>query len=811
MIYKASHSTMSQLLLRRDITDAVEPWLVKICPTMDIVAFAAKKDVVEVCRFDGQRVFEHERGDSDDSAVASVAWRPDGVSNTQTFTCCNAHHAIGKLISVVWSDGLMQLVESTQGKVVDSAYSRPKDDGAEPTTLKTTAHGYSTNYIEDTKVSRQQDADIDDLVDDWAASLDLNEDSHGQAPRKSPVKDDVRDLTDYFPRRLALIDVEADLPRLSLLPHTQDIHGVNGSSPDLFSTQEAVDRVFDTDDTSSNTIDVITAAWTDANLTITIPNFLSEPPSPTPFPPNATLTAHTSHATSSGHALITTTPTHQLSLTILYLNPLRECTYYFALITRLTSHLQTVSTYILQTLLASRAAHRTATELPSRFISIIRENLQEDNEHTARRGKPDLDAAFYHTASLGDLHPVLREWLADVLQDRGHKRWEQAVTTGLEEVVRLTNICLLPALDRGSVIASRLRGLSRMDPPLPIWRVNEKELTRVLTDLDILRLVGNHLLRHAATELSGFRVFSTWLSYQIVIASADSPDSQSAIDAAEKASALDHATLLSYITGPLLKSHLNYFLTRTNAEIMNAPRTAAMQWKWGMMSNVLEGHEKRCIQPRPGKEGMPGGRVEVVNVLWQGLMIKHAIEAVTGVPKRGFWEGCNVLGPLDLQRGNLQDARMDPKGEEMELKMLKVRDQEALEVGKVMCPAHDGTKGLQLKPHWIELPVKDGPEVVTATFVTGRTILAMTASDGVLQFAVCTIPQNNESPAWLQLDMDQVRGVKIGEAWDCRLDHEQKGRVNGKGDAMVLVAGMAKDGKSVSVLSVGLRSAWATI
>lgn len=44
---------------------------------------------------------------------------------------------------------------------------------------------------------------------------------------------------------------------------------------------------------------------------------------------------------------------------------------------------------------------------------------------------------------------------------KGHKRWDKAVTTGLDNLKRLVHENMLPALERCSVILSRFSGIAR--------------------------------------------------------------------------------------------------------------------------------------------------------------------------------------------------------------------------------------------------------------------------------------------------------------------------------------------------------------
>ena len=83
----------------------------------------------------------------------------------------------------------------------------------------------------------------------------------------------------------------------------------------------------------------------------------------------------------------------------------------------------------------------------------ISETLSENNQG-------DLVQNLYHLACTGHCPPTMQEWLVDELAEQGHKRWDNAVSSGLATVIQLLHENFLPALDRCSIIISRLRGLA---------------------------------------------------------------------------------------------------------------------------------------------------------------------------------------------------------------------------------------------------------------------------------------------------------------------------------------------------------------
>ena len=121
---------------------------------------------------------------------------------------------------------------------------------------------------------------------------------------------------------------------------------------------------------------------------------------------------------------------------------------------------------------------------------------------------------------------------------------------GYESVRRLTHENLLPALDRLSVLISRLRGLSRFQSSDYSLGLSTLELDNMLDSVNCLQLLAHQLLKCAVSELHQFAAFSTWLRHEIEKQAAD-PTSASAQEIAEKDMSFDHSSILEYIQGAM--------------------------------------------------------------------------------------------------------------------------------------------------------------------------------------------------------------------------------------------------------------------
>ena len=111
----------------------------------------------------------------------------------------------------------------------------------------------------------------------------------------------------------------------------------------------------------------------------------------------------------------------------------------------------------------------------------------------------------------------------------------------------------MPALERFSVLVSRLRGLSRYQNSGTTLGLSTQELDDVLDNVSCLQLLAHNIQTLAGIELSQFSAFSTWLRQEIETQASET-SLASVEEAAEKDSMLDYALVLEYIQGPMLQS-----------------------------------------------------------------------------------------------------------------------------------------------------------------------------------------------------------------------------------------------------------------
>lgn len=154
---------------------------------------------------------------------------------------------------------------------------------------------------------------------------------------------------------------------------------------------------------------------------------------------------------------------------------------------------------------------------------------------------------------------------------QGQKRWEKATATGYENIRRIVHENLLPALERFTVLVSRLRGLSKFQESSTILGLSTQGLDDILDTTNCLQLLAHYILLSTGSELRQFLAFSTWLRQEIETQSRDTV-SASTHEPNEKDVNIDHASTLEYIQGAMSKSRLNEYF---NAQVQSNKKS---QW-----------------------------------------------------------------------------------------------------------------------------------------------------------------------------------------------------------------------------------------
>jgi anaphase-promoting complex subunit 4 len=602
----------------------IHPHLITYCPSMDLVAIVTDEENLDVYRINGQRAFGLKRK-SEDVTVDAIQWEFNGKS-----------------IAVSWSNGSTDLVNAETGKVSHKDLMLPiAASGAESmeenVPSRVTCIGWGLNFIDVDTVkrrtgakTRRTDGDSDAFgqptTEDWDAFKD--ETSIEDFLQRQPDFQSL-DVAPDLPDQLAMMDMEMLLPKLPAIPLPPALPFMRVSQADsgAFSSQVDVDSLLHSSHLrDSNSVDIfircsdqgtVHPSMYDSKETVSIHlpkawNFESTP------------LLHTSHPYSCSHGLlmrITSPASRQLKIAFvpLTLNFISSAGIYLHLIASKTSQLQNLLLYITQCLQRIRTFFKHSQDLPSKFMMNISETLEEKDQG-------DLVTNLFHLACTGNCPPLIREWLVDELAEQGHKRWDTTVTSSLTTLLALIHENLIPALDRCSIVISRLRGLAQFHDRDWIFTSPLSDFSALLEVLKNMRLLAHTTLLYAGEEKRQFHAFSKWLRFCIDF-EATEPESQSRAEMEGRDPGVDVALVLDYIQFGMTKSDLTPYL-RPEAQL--DPKVV------GMEARSYEDTKKAV-------ESLKDGGAFMEEALCLEHVLGHFRAGVTGLLKQvSAWQEGNI-------------------------------------------------------------------------------------------------------------------------------------------------------------------------
>lgn len=443
--------------------------------------------------------------------AVTVTWKPDG-----------------QYLAVGWSDGIVRLMGLENNKA---------------------AHHISVCPDDNTRISHIG----------WASCNIANK----SAGFPSRVKDGiVKELTASddnmplnLPQELTFLEVDTALPKISPLPT-----GSAGADDDatVFTLRTGIEFLFQPPKREEyEQVNVMVVGTSDGRLQLNIyDSFLVGTfPSPVPNAPTASrMISHAAHSQLSTHALLfaeSQSETAHIHLIPMDLPFISSSPVNLSLLGTKLTILQKLLRYVKQTQLHMQVEWKNTRELPSRFLRSVQDDLEE-----LPSGPRSIVSALYHTVVTGHAYRPVREWLVDSLAERGHKRWDKAVVSGLENLRSLVHENFLPALERCAVILSRLRGLSQFYDDRDDIGFSTAQISRLLDIVGCLSLVGHKILSNVMDELGYFNAFSSWLRFQIdlFVSSSTATD-----ELTEKEATMNTSKVLTYIERYLTRSPLDVF------------------------------------------------------------------------------------------------------------------------------------------------------------------------------------------------------------------------------------------------------------
>ncbi|KAI1213345.1 anaphase-promoting complex, cyclosome, subunit 4-domain-containing protein [Annulohypoxylon truncatum] len=493
-------------------------------PSIELFAGAAGPQTLQIWRSNSQVVTKStHRGERDN--VEALCWKADG-----------------QFLAVGWSDGVVRLMGLETNKAVHQM------SICEAGKSRITCIGWGRNNAG----RRPNSASM-------ASSLPLEDVlTTGLFPSgKRPVVD--------LPRELTFLEVETALPKLSPLPAS----GGSGDDSFVFTTRASLEFLFQPfAPHDSDKVDVMIVGTNDGQIHLSIYDsfiigtFNYVLPQPSGRDVTLQLCRHASHPDLSTHILVFK-PSQGDKASTIYLIPI-DLTFIhsspenLSLLASKTTALQKLLRYVKQVQMHMVHEWQSTRELPTRFLNSINETLRESGNY----GEMTIGQALYHSVVTGHTFPDVREWLVDQLAERGHKRWDKAVVSGLQALRSLVHENFLPSLERIGIILSRLLGIARFHESKAETGFTSAQITRVMDIVSCLMLVGNKILLLVMEELELFQSFSVWLRHEIDrLASSSGTD-----ELTEKEATMEHGKILAYIQQYMPASPLRNHLSNVPAD-----------------------------------------------------------------------------------------------------------------------------------------------------------------------------------------------------------------------------------------------------
>nr|XP_036584808.1 anaphase-promoting complex component cut20 apc4 [Colletotrichum truncatum]KAF6794458.1 anaphase-promoting complex component cut20 apc4 [Colletotrichum truncatum] len=405
-------------------------------------------------------------------------------------------------LAVGWSDGYVRLMGLENNKAAHHI----RVGGDSTTAPRITHIGWSRNVVGKIQASHQQTG-----PQVWKKLIPEEWDLPG---KPAPLD---------LPRELAFLEVDSALPKISPLPTASAGSGEDGLVFTLRTGVEFLFQPFNMED--SDQVFVMVVGTSDGRLHLSIydsfviGDFRYTLPTSLYKPGVLQLMQHASHPEVSTHSLLLRSSTDN--------DP---------------------SVYLLHL----QVEYRNTRELPTKFLRSVEGDLEQ-----MARGPTNIIQALFHTVVTGHAYEPVREWLVDSLAERGHKRWDKAVTSGLENLRGLVHENLLPALERCAIILSRLRGLAQFYDSRDDIGFSVAQITRAMDIVSCLTMVGHKILLNVMDELNLFNAFSSWMRFQIDRLAAPGSATD---ELTEKEATMETSKVLAYIEGYLMQSHMAIFL-----------------------------------------------------------------------------------------------------------------------------------------------------------------------------------------------------------------------------------------------------------
>ncbi|PWW79833.1 hypothetical protein C7212DRAFT_273504 [Tuber magnatum] len=439
---------------RKILPIAARPGLAAWSPQLDLIAIVTSNENILLYRMNGQRVWgvAHRKEKlASDVRVEKLQWRPDG-----------------KMLALGYSDGSTRIYDVNNGKQIHRITSEVSNFG------KVTCVGWVDNHSDS----------------------------------KSPSHASETKSTECTPQALFDMDVGQMLPRLSVLPSS-------AGNESTFTSKVTLDALINsvTKSGEGKNLDVLLIGEEDGKILLNVfDSFLIGTMDLSSLSdrlrPSSRLLRHTASSDLSTHSLLIEDVQSEnilfATMDILFIQQFGQ--YLFQLASTST-RVQALLRYIKETVVALEAEFKAMSDLAQRYVSIIDEDVKKQGS--------EVSLEFFELLVTGVPSGILKEWLVDVLTERGQKRWEKSSMNGYETLRRLVHENLLPTCERLVVLFCRLRGLARWKERGSPLGLDPDDFTRCLDVVSGLTVFAHEFLLKLNRELEHFDAFASWLRHTL--------------------------------------------------------------------------------------------------------------------------------------------------------------------------------------------------------------------------------------------------------------------------------------------------------
>ncbi|KAM7209237.1 Anaphase-promoting complex, cyclosome, subunit 4 domain containing protein [Naviculisporaceae sp. PSN 640] len=583
-------------------------------PVISLTATVGDGNVLYIWRPNDELVSKYSERQQ---TVSAIRWKEDG-----------------QFLAAGWSDGFVRLVGLESSKAVHHIRV-----GNGSSTSKTEFIAWSRNV---TKKPPAQLRFPDRLVS------------------QGGLLDEQKDVLD-LPHDLEFVEIETALPKLSPLP----VAGGTGDDMFVFSTTSSLDFVFrPIKPEEANTVDVMTVGTADGGIHLSIyDSFIIGSFKPSPAPSGMTVPAqgpfhlcgHGSHPDISTHSLLLRPQDGDgkclylvpMDLTFIHDSPVN-----LSVLASKTTTLQNLLRYLKQTLCHMAGEFKSSRELPTRFMLGVQEDLEKFS-----RGPVTIVQALCHTVMTGDVFPPMREWLLESLAERGHKRWDKAVVSGLANLRALVHENFIPALERCGVVLSRLLGIARFHEGRESIGFTVVQIKGLMDIISCLNVIARNILSNVMDELEHFGVFSVWLRMEI-----DRLVSPSLADElTEKEATMDHAKVVTYIQRYLTSSPLALYFDELAKD--DPSRNTGLPQTGSSLLDLLDKQIKRHESGQTYNKALPNVAFLVDHLTSSASSV---FSGIAEAERRGvrFGQATEISVGETIWKHDIHACALQPKGSE---------------------------------------------------------------------------------------------------------------------------------------------------